>query len=42
MKICTYIEANHEKFGAALFVIPVTAIGLIITGIAYGISLLLG
>ena len=42
MKICTYVNAHHEDFGVALFVLPVTLLGLAVAGLAYGISLLLG
>ncbi len=42
MKICTYVKENHEDFGVALFVLPVTLLGLAIAGLAYGVSLLLG
>jgi hypothetical protein len=42
MKICTYVNAHHEDFGVALFVLPVTFLGLAIAGLAYAISLLLG
>jgi hypothetical protein len=42
MKICTYVKEHHEEFGVALFVLPVTFLGLAIAGLAYGISLLLG
>ncbi len=42
MKICTYVEEHHEELGVALFVLPATFIGLVIAGLAYGISLLLG
>jgi hypothetical protein len=42
MKICTYLKAHHEDFGVALFVLPVTLLGLAIAGLAYGISLLVG
>lgn len=42
MKICTYVREHHEEFGVALFILPVTFLGLAIAGLAYGISLLLG
>ena len=42
MKICTYVKAHHEDFGVALFVLPVTLLGLAIAGLAYGVGLLLG
>ncbi len=42
MKICTYVKAHREEFGVALFVLPVTLVGMAIAGMAYGISLLLG
>ena len=41
MKISTYVEAHREEFGVALFVLPVTFLGLAVAGLAYGISLLL-
>jgi hypothetical protein len=41
MKICTYVEAHHEELGVALFVLPVTFLGLAVAGLAYAISLLL-
>ncbi|WP_275685200.1 hypothetical protein [Scleromatobacter humisilvae] len=41
MKIWSYIEAHHEEFGCALFVLPASVIGLVLTGIASGVSLLL-
>ena len=40
MNICTYVKAHHEEFGVALFVLPVTLLGLAIAGLDYGISLL--
>ena len=42
MKICTYLEEHHEDLGAALFVLPVTLLGMAIAGMAYAIGLLLG
>ena len=42
MKICTYVKAHHEDFGVALFVLPVTLLGLAVAGVAYGVGLLLG
>ncbi len=42
MKICTYVNAHHEEFGVALFVLPVTLLGLAIAALGYVISLLLG
>ena len=42
MNICTYVKAHHEDFGVALFVLPVTLLGLAIAGLAYGVGLLLG
>ncbi len=42
MKICTYVNAHHKDFGVALFVLPVTFLGLAIAGLVYAISLLLG
>ncbi len=42
MKICNYVEAHHEDFGVALFVVPVMLVGLLVAGMAYGVSLLLG
>ena len=42
MKICTYLEEHHEDLGAALFVLPAAFVGLLIAGLAYGVSLLLG
>ena len=41
MKICTYVKAHHEDFGVALFVLPVTLLGLVIAALVHGISLLL-
>ena len=41
MKIWSYIERHHQEFGVALFVIPVTSLGLVAGGIAYGLTLLL-
>lgn len=40
MKIWYYIEAHHEEFGCALFVLPMSLLGLLIAGIASGLSLL--
>ena len=40
MKIWSYIEAHHEEFGCALFVRPVSVLGLVIAAIASGLSLL--
>ena len=42
MKFCDYIEAHHEEFGVALFVLPVTLIALAVAVVAYGVSLILG
>jgi hypothetical protein len=41
MKISTYVEKHHADLGAALFVLPVTAIAMVIAGLAYGVSWLL-
>ena len=41
MKIWSYIEKHHDDLGVALFVIPVTLIGLLFSGLAYGVTLLL-
>ncbi len=42
MKIWTYVKAHHEELGVALFVLPVTLLGLAIAGLVYEISMLLG
>ncbi len=42
MKICDYVEAHHEEFGVALFVLPVTLVSLLVAVVAYGVSLILG
>jgi hypothetical protein len=42
MKICSYVEQHHEEWGTALFVLPAAIVGLLISGLAYGLSLLLG
>ena len=42
MKIWSWIEAHHEEFGCALFVLPVSLLGLIAVGIASGLSRLFG
>ena len=42
MKIWSYIEAHHEDFGVALFIILLLLLGLTIAGTAYGASLLFG
>lgn len=42
MKILTWLEAHHEECGVALFVLPVSLLGLVVAGVFYGISLLLG
>jgi hypothetical protein len=41
VKIWSYIEAHHEEFGCALFVLPAAFLGLVIVGIVSGLSLLL-
>jgi hypothetical protein len=41
MKIWSYIEAHHEQFGCALFVLPMSLLGFLIAGIASGLSLLM-
>jgi len=41
VKIWSYIEAHHEEFGCALYVLPASLVGLIVVGIASGVSLLL-
>ena len=41
MKVWSYIRAHHEEFGCALFVLPASLVGLVIAGIASGVSLLL-
>lgn len=41
MTIWTYLEKHHEELGVALFVLPATFVGLLIAGLAHGISLLL-
>ena len=41
MKIWSYIEAHHEELGCALFVLPASLLGLVVVGIASGLSLLL-
>jgi hypothetical protein len=40
MKIWTYIEAHHDELGVGLFIIPVCALGLVIAGVAYGLTVL--
>ena len=40
MKIWSYIDAHHEELGCALFVLPASVLGLLLTGIASGLSLL--
>ena len=42
MKIRAYVEKHHEEFGVALFVLPAAFVVLVISGLAYGLSLLLG
>ncbi len=41
MKICTYVKKHHEELGVALFVLPAAFVGLLIAGIACGLSHLL-
>lgn len=40
MKIWSWIEAHHEEFGCALFVLPASLVGLLVVGLASGLSLL--
>lgn len=34
-KLWKYIEAHHEEFGAALFIVPALLIGLAMAGLMY-------
>jgi hypothetical protein len=42
MKLWKFIEAHHEDFGAALFVLPCLLATLAMAGVAFAINLLLG
>jgi hypothetical protein len=42
MKIRTYVEEHHQEWGVALFVLPAAFVALLISGLAYGLSLLFG
>ncbi|WP_275685802.1 hypothetical protein [Scleromatobacter humisilvae] len=41
MKIWAYIEAHHEEYGVALFVLPVLLLTFVLGAAAYGLTLLL-
>ncbi len=42
MTIRSYVEARHQDFGVALFVLPVILVGLAVPGFAYCVLLFLG
>jgi hypothetical protein len=42
VKIWTFIEAHHRDFGVALFIMPPLMGAMMISGVAYVASLLLG
>ena len=41
MKICEYIEAHHEDFGAALFILPTLVVSLVLALLACELEKLL-
>jgi hypothetical protein len=41
-KIWSFIDAHHCELGTALFVFPVSILGLLIAGTIYGVRLLFG
>jgi hypothetical protein len=38
--LCKYIEAHHEEYGVALFIVPVLAAGFIVISICCAVSAL--
>ena len=42
MKFWSYIQAHHEELGSALFVLPMSLVGLVIVGVASALTKLLG